>query len=429
MLDTRRALKDGTYPVKLRITYLRQRKYFGTIYSLSEDEFSKTKGEKPKGEYKKLQIAFQAIEQKAIKVIEKLSPFSFALFEKKFLDKAYRDEVFSTYEQHIKILRDEGQAGNASNYESAYYSLIAYTLKQPLTNRKGVTTKEREKRRESLLKNKRPLPFSAVTVDFLKGYEKWMLGRGKTLTTVSMYLRTLKTLFNDVISSGDLDKDLYPFGKRKYQTPASKNVKKALPLADIEKIFHYKTNHNSEEKARDFWIFSYLCNGINMKDIARLKYRQLSTDNITFVRAKTERTSRHDLKTIVAIRTPEVDQIINRWGNKPALDNSYVFPILTEGLSPDMELAKVRQATKTLNKYIKRIASSVGIDKNVTSYTARHSFSTVLKRAGAPIEFISESLGHSNLRTTESYLDSFENDVKKQYTAKLTAFTSNKESE
>ena len=38
------------------------------------------------------------------------------------------------------------------------------------------------------------------------------------------------------------------------------------------------------------------------------------------------------------------------------------------------------------------------------------------------MEFISESLGHSDLKTTENYLDSFENDMKKEFAAKLTAF-------
>jgi len=46
----------------------------------------------------------------------------------------------------------------------------------------------------------------------------------------------------------------------------------------------------------------------------------------------------------------------------------------------------------------------------------------VLKRSGAPIEFISESLGHNNLRTTESYLDSFEDDTKESFQRKLLDF-------
>jgi integrase/recombinase XerD len=70
------------------------------------------------------------------------------------------------------------------------------------------------------------------------------------------------------------------------------------------------------------------------------------------------------------------------------------------------------QFTKMVNTYIKRISKKVGIEKDVTSYFARHSFATVLMRNGVSTEAISESLGHSSLKTTASYLGSFENDTK-----------------
>jgi integrase/recombinase XerD len=410
MLDTRRGLKDGTFPVKLRLTYLRQRKYFPTPYNLTEEGFAKTQGAKPRGEFKTLQTKFQAIEQKAIKVIEKLPAFSFDAFEKKFLTDQVKDDVFTAFRAHIERLTQEGRAGTADAYDCAYRSLLVYT-------------------------KKKQLPYPAVTPDFLKAYEKWFLsprlieGRKKaksgSLTTVGIYLRSLRAIFNDAIASGEVSPDLYPFGKRKYQIPAGRNVKKALPLSDIEKIFTYEPAHDNEARARDLWIFSYLCNGINVKDIARLKHRTLDRDKITFVRAKTERTTRQNLKPIIVVLTPEMEQIIKRWGSPAKSPDSYVFPILEKGLTPEQELAKVRQATKTINKHIKRIAEAVGIEKDITSYTARHSFSTVLKRSGAPIEYISEALGHSNLKVTESYLDSFEDNVKRQYTAQLTAFGKN----
>jgi len=53
-----------------------------------------------------------------------------------------------------------------------------------------------------------------------------------------------------------------------------------------------------------------------------------------------------------------------------------------------------------------------------------NTFATVLKRSGAPIEFISESLGHKDLKTTENYLDSFEDDVKETYQKQLLNFKS-----
>jgi len=48
----------------------------------------------------------------------------------------------------------------------------------------------------------------------------------------------------------------------------TQNIKLALPLSDIRKIFEYNPRENSPEHFyRDMWIFSYLCNGINVKDL------------------------------------------------------------------------------------------------------------------------------------------------------------------
>ena len=53
---------------------------------------------------------------------------------------------------------------------------------------------------------------------------------------------------------------------------------------------------------------------------------------------------------------------------------------------------------------------------------ARHTFSTVLKRSGVITEYIQEALGHSDIKTTENYLDSFEKEVKKKFAQRLTSF-------
>lgn len=84
---------------------------------------------------------------------------------------------------------------------------------------------------------------------------------------------------------------------------------------------------------------------------------------------------------------------------------------------------------KQINKYIRRIAKNVGIEKDVATYVARHSFVTVLKRSGASLEFISEQVGHSSLKTTESYADSFEDDIKRHFAKALTNFSKSNESQ
>lgn len=396
VLDQRRSKKDGSYPVKLRVTFQRKQKYYATGFSFSESDFNKITGSRPRGDLKLMGLELAAFEKRALKVINTISPFTFQVFEKNFLSsKGDMNNVFDALQASIDQLNKEGRASTAFSNSNTLSSL-----------QKFVTRKK--------------LLFADITPDFLHAYEKWMLKQGRVLTTVGIYLRALRTVYNKAISEGVVSRDQYPFGKYKYQIPSGKNVKKAITLAEIEKILSYQPKKGStEERSRDLWIFSYLCNGMNIKDISRLKYQNIDGQNLSFIRAKTQRSSRQNQKTINVSLHPIAIDIIERWGNKPATPDTYIFPILKKGITPQRELALVRQATKTINKYMGRIAESVGIEKKVTTYVARHSFSTVLKRSGASLPFISESLGHSDLKTTESYLGSFEDDMRKEFMRKL----------
>lgn len=193
-------------------------------------------------------------------------------------------------------------------------------------------------------------------------------------------------------------------------------------MHDIKKLFFYKPESSSEEKYRDFWIFSYMANGINVKDMIRLKYKDIQDGKIVFLREKIKKSNRVKPRPITVPLTPEMEKIIEKWGNPDNAPYNFVFNYLSHDTSPERELAIKRQLIKQINKYIRRIAKKVGIEKDVTTYVSRHSFVTVLKRSGASLEFISESVGHSNLTTTEGYADSFEDDIKNHFAKALTDF-------
>lgn len=402
-LDIRTQKKDGTYPVKLLVTYNRTQKYFSLNISQTKEDHEKTMGAKPRASFKSIQLKIQAYELRAKKIIDGLSIFTFDSFEKQWKGNYKKNDIFSFYRKRMEQIAQEGRVGTESNYSCSVNSLKKFY-------------------------NKKELPFDTVTSEFLGKYERWMIAEGNCLTTVGIYLRPLRAIFNEAIRNGEVHPNLYPFGKGKYQIPGGKKSKKAIKFSEVEKIFHYEPKHEGEARARDWWMFSFFINGVNIKDIARLKYKDIDEKKITFVRAKTERTTKKDLKPITAYLNPEAEEIIKKWGNKPALPNSFVFPILKEGLTAKQEHSKINSATSTVNKYIKRIAAQVGIKTNLTSYTARHSYSTILKNLDVPVVYISESLGHNNLQTTETYFDSFEDESKRKYSEHLTNFNSKKES-
>lgn len=91
-------------------------------------------------------------------------------------------------------------------------------------------------------------------------------------------------------------------------------------------------------------------------------------------------------------------------------DNSYLFPILNSFHKTDIQKAnRVHKVISKVNKHLKQIGKELNLPIDLTTYVARHSFATVLKRSGVNTSIISESLGHSSEKVTQIYLDSFEN--------------------
>ncbi|RYE36608.1 MAG: site-specific integrase, partial [Sphingobacteriales bacterium] len=216
----------------------------------------------------------------------------------------------------------------------------------------------------------------------------------------------------------------YPFGRRKYQIPAARKVKKALEMSDVEKIYYYNESKlsQSEQRSRAYWLFSYFGNGMNPKDIASLKYDNLQDDYLIYERAKTERSLREDPKPITIFLNEDMKAIIERWGNKPALPNQYIFPVLHPGSTPLRQYTLIQNFVRAINDCMQRILDDLKIDKKATTYVARHTFSTILKKSGASTEQIQEALGHTDIKTTEHYLDSFDKETKKELASQLTAF-------
>ena len=94
-------------------------------------------------------------------------------------------------------------------------------------------------------------------------------------------------------------------------------------------------------------------------------------------------------------------------------------------MTPQKQSDTIALLVHLINEHMKEIAIALLIDKPITTYYARHSFTTILKNSGASTEFISEALGHSSLATTKNYLTGFEHDTIRKATDVLTSFKNN----
>jgi len=396
-IDRYHPKQDSTCGVSIRVTHLRAKKYYPTGISLKPGVFDKVIGSKRKTEeINKVYLRLNAFLTKAIQAANSLPIFTFNKFEEIYLsNREASDTVSFGFSKYIDQLKQEKRIGTAISYECA---------------------------KTSLDKFKSQLKYADVTPSLLRKYENWMIDNGNSLTTVGIYLRSLRTIFN----RANIDKALYPFGEKKdkYAIPTSRNIKKSLTLEEISMIFQYKAlPGSSEEMARDYWIFLYLCNGMNVKDFCLLKYKNIDGDILIYHREKTKRSKSDQTPTVISLKKHSKD-VIKKWGQAAIDDEVYIFPHLQKGMSAVEIRLTVQQLIKTINKYMKRIAVNLKINKPITTYYARHSFATVLKNSGASIEFISEALAHSSQKTTKSYLSSFENDAIHKTTDALLNFSS-----
>jgi integrase/recombinase XerD len=396
ILDKRRPKKDHRFPVKVRVTYNKAQKYFSTGVDLNQEDFDRITNHSVRKELRISKEKIQFVESKIQKAIDSIKEFSFeellTALGRDDKGKKASEEVNDLFDSIIKKLNIEGRISTASAYNDARNSLTGFKTK---------------------------LKFGQVTVQFLKDYESRMKEEGKTISTIGIYLRHLRAIYNQAIERGIIDQKHYPFGKNRYQIKAPRNIKKALSIEQIGKIINYEVVEGSTQHfARDIWLFSYLCNGMNIKDIINLKFKNLLGDTIQYDRSKTSNTIQNP-KPIVITLLPKTKEIIERWAVEKKNEDDYIFPILRKDISELQKQKDKDQFVKTVNKYMKRIGEDIGYDKSLTTYAARHSFATVLKRSGAPTEFISESLGHKSLQTTEAYLDSFEDSSRKKFMESL----------
>lgn len=391
--------KDGKCPVSIRVTFNREKKFYDTGKRLSLTDYEKLYSLKPRLEQKILMSSLKHLEEKAQRIIDSLGEaFTFSTFEKLFLsNKAITDALFGAFSEYIDTIESD-RVGTITSYQTARNSFHEFRPKAKVSD---------------------------VNVAFLKDYEVWMTSKDRSITSVAIYCRSLRSVLNYLISEGKLNAALYPFGSikaRKYEIPVSRNIKKALSLEEIGKIFHYSCESGStSEMCRDYWIFLYLANGINVKDFCLLKWKNVDGDMLSFIREKTVRTKKQ-IEAIQVVVQPAMKQIIGRWGTKAINKDAFIFPHLTNVSDAKVIRDKVQLLTSLINDHMKKIAAVIGIEKDVTTYFARHSFATIMKNSGAPVAMISQALGHSSMVTTQNYLASFEVDHLKAAASALTAF-------
>ena len=377
-----KVLKNNESPLMIRVCKDRKMKYQSLGISILPKywDFNANKPtyKCPNKEYIERLIA-EKVKVYTDKVIEFKSQekeFTATSLMEKVNKPVKRKTVQEVFNQYIQELESANRLRYADMYKCTMHSLIKF--------------------------NKHlDIPFSDMDTIWLKRYEVWLQSQGLAINTLGTRFRHLRVIYNFAIEEKIVKSEYYPFNSFKVSKLSQTTAKRSIQKDEILSVLNYQGQTPLECLAIDLFTFSYLAAGINFGDIARLTKDNILENRLIYIRKKTQ-------KQIKVSLQEQAIKLIQKYSMP---DNPYLFPILSSFHKTEQQkVNRIHKIIAKVNKSLKEIGERLNIPIDLTTYVARHSFATVLKRSGVNTSLICEALGHSSERVTQIYLDSFGND-------------------
>lgn len=271
-----------------------------------------------------------------------------------------------------------GNFGTAHVYRSSLNAIIAYCGGEDFT-------------------------FNEITPEWLKGFEIHLRKRKCSWNTVSTYMRILRAVYNRAVDNNEAK--YIPRLFRYVYTGTRAEHQRALETGDVEKIFAglilLSGVNPAMQRARHFFILMFLMRGMPFVDLAYLRKSDLHGNVITYRRRKTGR-------PLSVTLTNEAMRIVRMYMNQD-VHSPYLFSFLR---SPEGTMEAYREyqlALRSFNRQLLILGEFLGIPNRLSSYTARHTWATTAYYCEVHPGIISQSMGHSSITVTETYLKPFQN--------------------
>lgn len=240
------------------------------------------------------------------------------------------------------------------------------------------------------------------TPERLKEYEDWLAGQQPSPNTISTYMRTLQAVYNRWMSPGIegynpvLFKDVY--------TKVESRTKRALTAEQMEQLRNtdFSVLTLRQQQVLTYFLLMFMLRGMPFIDLAHLRKSDLRNRRITYRRHKTG-------KLMVVDVPPDAMRLLQKYRDKT--DSEYLFPLLHGGLFMEEHHHRYQETLRHFNRELARLMKQLLPGVSVSSYTARHTWATLAYHSGVPVGLISQSLGHSSIRVTMTYLKPFDAEV------------------
>lgn len=295
------------------------------------------------------------------------------------MQKTNRNGFGQCAEQYIGRLRKEGRYSTAHVYKNALYSFTSFC---------GTVH----------------VSFTQITKECLRHYGQHLYECGLKPNTVSTYMRMLRSIYNRGVEAGNAP--YIPRLFRDVYTGVDVRQKKALPVGELCKLLYEDPGSERLRHTQAIAALMFQFCGMPFVDFAYMEKSALQRNILHYNRVKT-------LTPMSVEILDTAKELINRLRNKqvPLPDcPDYLFNVLSGRKKRKEESAyrEYQSALRLFNNRLKGLAKALRLNSSVSSYTLRHSWATTAKYRGVPIEMISESLGHTSIKTTQIYLKGFE---------------------
>jgi len=368
---------DGTCPIYVRITVNRRRKLIGTKIYVSAGDWNPEKQRVRRGHDLADSYNQRIIEIENEAKSEGLTASS-ADAIKRSLEKG-KGRVVTDIEEYIVELTERSQESERKKYIVLRNKVVECF--------RGLLTWEQLDHRA------------------LNRFEKYMRSnRGNANNTIRNEMKRLRRLFKRALVAGDVRFDQDPFLAYK-SLKQTQTEKRHLSKEEIRALSELELDQGTSVRiARDAFMFSYYGSGIRFGDLCALKQENLVGVRLIYRMMKTDRS--------VTVTLP--DAAIELIGPYVAASGPYLFPFIKVDCKSDSVLLRKRISSRNVivNRNLKKAALLAGINaEGLSMHIARHSFADMARRDSGDLHAISKALGHADLKTTEVYLENFDQDA------------------
>lgn len=232
--------------------------------------------------------------------------------------------------------------------------------------------------------NKDDVGMREIDNEFIRNFEMYLkIEKSCAQNTVIRYMKCLKKIVNLALANDWITKN--PFVGIKFQE--KEVIKDVLTKEELDIMINKEFSVPRLELVRDIFIFCSFT-GLAFIDASQLKPEHITKDNKGKLWIRKPRQKTNNMCNIPLLDIPQ--KILEKYSEHPiSIKKGVCLPIL---------------CNQKMNSYLKEVADFCGINKKVSTHTARYTFATTITLANkVTMENVAKMLGHSSTKMTQHY--------------------------